>query len=158
MWGMSNKVKLHRNHGKIISQCSSGKREKPYNHWEPIYIGTNEVYTPKNISYIHITLDCFTHFKTSPSGTNLRWEVDMGRKIRQDGPGSCKNKLASSKMRKLKSWKDGPGSCEKKGIQGKRVCSDVGGARKWIFGPKKLVLCKLLFFGPVRNCKSSQLC
>ena len=26
----------------------TGKREKPYNHWEPIYIGTNDVKLDQN--------------------------------------------------------------------------------------------------------------
>ena len=35
-----------------VDNCESGRREKPFNHWEPIYIGTNQVLnSPKNCTF-----------------------------------------------------------------------------------------------------------
>ena len=41
-------IYMHISMAKNVNSCKlfynvTGKREKPYNHWEPIYIGTNEV-------------------------------------------------------------------------------------------------------------------
>ena len=61
---LSEIVQKIREQNYYVKICSSGKREKPYNHWEPIYIGTNQV-----------------HLSAMPGSKHLIWKLSIAHSL-----------------------------------------------------------------------------